>query len=140
MPAYPPIVAPAAATDQSWWTSTSTVTVAATTAETSLLGAGSGSLVVPANPLVGRMLRLAIRGAYSTPALSVGNLLVKVKLAGTVLASATATALSVPRNQRSWPTTAFITFRSVWCRTVTWSNATAGNSISALNASLEVLN
>jgi hypothetical protein len=76
------------------FSSTATVTVAATTVETSIIGSGSGSLTLPANYLTaGKTIRFSLRGLYSTPTLSVGNILVKIKLGGSTLASGTANAL-----------------------------------------------
>jgi hypothetical protein len=70
------------------FSSTATVTVAATTVETSIIGSGSGSLTLPANYLTaGKTIRFSLRGLYSTPTLSVGNILVKIKLGGSTLAS-----------------------------------------------------
>jgi hypothetical protein len=184
MPAFPPSVPAVASGAATLWTSTTTPTVAATVTETTILGPGSGSLTLPANYLtVGKMLRLTVRGLYSTPALAVGNILVNLKVGSVTIASATATALLVSATNAGWEGTALITCRSagssgtlivmgamtygvgpnlaaltlpinngastsavdttsaqtVNC-TVTWSNNTAGNSISALVASLEGLN
>lgn len=64
---------------QTLFTSTATQTVASTVTETTILGTGSGSLTIAANYLtVGKLLRLYIRGLYSTPALNIGNISVKI--------------------------------------------------------------
>lgn len=98
---------------QTLFTSTATQTVAATVTETSIIGAGSGSLTLPANTLAaGKTLRFQARGLYSTPALNIGNLLVKIKLGGVTLASGTATALLVSTTNSGWEGTAIITCRS----------------------------
>lgn len=167
------------------FTSTATQTVAATTTETTILGTGSGSLTIPANYLiVGKLLRMSIRGLYSTPALNIGSIAIKIKLGSTVLnTTATASALAVSVTNGGFDGVAFITCRSVGASgsvvlmggleygvgnnlaplvlavnngtsattidttasqvldcTVTWSNNTAGNSVSSLNCVLEALN
>lgn len=84
---------------QTLYSSTSIQTIAATTAETTIIGSATGasnSLTIPANYLyAGKALRFQVRGVYSTPALSVGNILVKIKLGSTVLCSGTASALLI---------------------------------------------
>jgi hypothetical protein len=166
------------------FSSSAVQTIAATVAETSVFGAGSGSLTLPAGYLtVGKMLRFSVRGVYSTPALAVGNVLIKVKLGGTVLASGTASALLVSATNSGFVGQALITCQSAsssgsvvimgelsyavgnniaaltmainngvtpstinttgtlaFDATVTWSNNTAGNSLSSLNCLLEGLN
>lgn len=170
---------------QTLFTSTATQTVAATVTETTIIGSGSGSLTLPANYLtVGKALRLNIRGLYSTPALNIGNIAVKIKLGGTLLnTTASASALAVSVTNAGFDGQAFITCRSTGASgsvalmggltygvgnnlaplvlainngtsattvdttsalaldcTVTWSNNTAGNSVSSLNCLLEGLN
>lgn len=165
--------------------STATATVAATTAETTIIGTGSGSLTLPANYLsVGKMIRFSVRGLYSTPALNIGNIAIKMKLGGTVLnAAASASALAVSVTNAGFEGEALITCRTIGASgtvilmggltygvgnnlaplvlavnngtstttidtttalafdcTVTWSNNTAGNSVSSLNCLLEGLN
>lgn len=62
-----------------------------TTTETSLVGAGVGSVTLPANFLVvGKTLRLRLVGRHSTQA-TPGTLTVRVKLGSTVLGSFTTT-------------------------------------------------
>jgi len=77
------------------FTSTATVTVAATTVETSIIGSGSGSLTLPAAYLTaGKSLKFAIRGLYSAPAVSIGNIVIRIKLGGTTVATGTASSLA----------------------------------------------
>lgn len=166
------------------FTSTATQTVAATTSETSIIGSGQGTLTLPANYLTpGKSVRFSIRGLYSTPALSIGNILVTVKLGGTTLASATANALATTASNLGYEGGCIITCRTAgvtgtviimggiyygvgnnlapfslainngtstttvdttsalaFDTTVTWSNNTAGNSVSSLNCILEGMN
>lgn len=167
------------------FTSTATQTIAATVSETTIIGSGSGTLTIPASYFtVGKTVRFHVRGLYSTPALSVGNIGIKIKLGGTVLnTTATATALLVNTTNAGFEGTAIITCRATGASgsvalmagveyslganiaaaflpinngtstttidttvsqtfdcTVTWSNNTAGNSISSLNCLLEGLN
>lgn len=177
-----PVPSGAAAT---LFTSTATQTVAATVAETTILGSGTGSLTLPASYLtVGKMLRLSIRGLYSTPALNIGNISIKIKFGSTVLnTTSTASALAISVTNGGFEGIAFITCRTTGASgtvilmggieygvgnnlaplvvainngtstttidttasqtldcTVTWSNNTAGNSVSSLNCVLEALN
>lgn len=167
------------------FSSTATQTVAATTSETTIIGSGSGSLTLPANYLTaGKTIRFAVRGLYSTPALNIGNVAIKLKLGGTVLnTAASASALAVSVTNAGFDGEAFITCRTIGASgsvilmggitygvgnnlaplvlavnngtstttvdttgtlafdaTVTWSNNTAGNSVSSLNCLLEGLN
>lgn len=166
------------------FSSTATQTVAATVAETTIVGSGSGSLTLPANYLtVGRMIRFSIRGLYSTPTLSLGNIAIKIKLGGTTLATGTANALAATATNIGFVGEVLITCRTTGASgtviimgglvygvggnlaplaldinngtstttldttgtltfdcTVTWSNNTAGNSVSSLNCLLESLN
>lgn len=173
------------ATVSTLFSSTATQTVAATVAETTIIGSGSGSLILPANYLTqGKVLRFVVRGLYSTPALNIGSIAIKLKFGSTVLnAAASASALAVSITNAGFDGEAFITCRSVGASgtvvlmggltygignnlaplvlainngvtattidttvaqtldcTVTWSNNTAGNSVSSLNCLLEGLN
>lgn len=167
------------------FSSTVTQTVAATTTETTVIGTGYGSLALPANFLtVGKTLRFAIRGLYSTPVLNIGNLAIKLKLGSTTLnTSSIATGMLLGLTNAGFEGEAFITCRSTGVSgtvilmgglqystgsnaspvtvginngsstttidtsivlafdcTVAWSNNVAGNTISALNCTLEALN
>lgn len=169
------------------FSSTSIQTIAATTTETTIIGSSTSvgnSLTLPANFFyAGKGLRFQVRGVYSTPALNVGNILVKIKLGSTVLASGTASALLISAtnvgfvgdclitcqtvgasgsivmmagvtygvanntapfalalNNGITPITIDTTSTQVFNVTITWSNNTAGNSISSLNCILEGLN
>jgi len=76
------------------FTNSATKTVTNTVTETTIIGSGSGSLVLPANYLTsGRQLRILIGGIYSTPAITPGTLTIKIKLGSTVIASGTASGL-----------------------------------------------
>jgi hypothetical protein len=66
---------------------TATVTVAGTTAETTLTGAGAGSLTIPAASwFAGKSFRVVVRGVYSSSSSNPGNLVFKIKLGSTVIA------------------------------------------------------
>lgn len=172
---------------QTLYSSNAIQTIAATTTETTIIGTSttsSNSLTIPANYLyAGKALRFQVRGVYSTPALNIGNILVKVKLDSTILCSGTASALLVSATNVGFVGDALITCQSVGVTgsivimagvnygvtnntaplslalnngitpitidttasqtfnvTITWSNATVGNSISSLNCILEGLN
>jgi hypothetical protein len=166
------------------FTSTATKTVAETTTETTIIDTGTGSLTLPTNYLTaGKSLKFAVRGLYSTPTLSVGNIVVKIKLGGVTLATATVNSLVATATNLGFDGECLITCRSTGVSgtvimmggimigvgnnlapllvainngaststvdttgtlafdvTVTWSNNTAGNTVSSLNCSLESLN
>jgi hypothetical protein len=66
---------------------TATVTVSGTTAETTLIGAGAGSLTIPAASwFAGKSFRVVVRGVYSTSSSSPANLSFKIKLGSSVIA------------------------------------------------------
>lgn len=102
-------------TTSTLFTSTATQTVAATTSETTIIGSGQGSLTLPANYLVaGKVIRFAIRGLYSTPALNIGSLAIKLKLGGTTLnVAASASALATSVTNAGFDAEAFITCRTI---------------------------
>ncbi len=81
------------------FTQTADKTVTNTVTETSIVGTGVGSLAtamtLPANFFnkISKTLRLRIGGVYSTPALATPSIIVKVKFAGTTIATVTTTAL-----------------------------------------------
>lgn len=166
------------------FTSTSTQTVAATVTETTIIGSGIGSLTLPANYLtVGKSVRLAIRGLYSTPTISAGKITVNIKLGSVLLATGSASSvvstasnygfdgecvftcrtdgasgtviimggvtygvgvglspLAFALNNGTSTSTIDTTASQTLNATVTWSNNTAGNTVSSLNCLLEALN
>jgi hypothetical protein len=62
-------------------------TVINTDAETTIIGAGTGSLVIPASAwFAGKSFRIVVRGIYSTSATNAANLVFKIKLGNTVIA------------------------------------------------------
>ena len=66
---------------------TATATVAGTTAETTLIAAGAGSLTIPAASwFAGKSFRVVVRGVYSSSSSSPANLIFKIKLGSTVIA------------------------------------------------------
>jgi len=65
---------------------TATVTVSGT-AENTLIGAGAGSVTIPAASwFAGKSFRVVVRGVYSSSSSNPGNLVFKVKLGSTVIA------------------------------------------------------
>lgn len=81
--------------DATLFSQISTQTVGNTTTETSILGTGTGAKTLPANLLTpGKVLRLKVRGVYSTAAI-LPTLTVRVKLGGVTLASQAITNLIV---------------------------------------------
>lgn len=70
-------------------------TVINTDAETTIIGAGTGSLVIPASAwFAGKSFRIVVRGVYSTSATNAANLLFKIKLGNTVIAQSSRIYLS----------------------------------------------
>jgi hypothetical protein len=66
---------------------TATATVSGTTAETTLIAAGAGSLTIPAASwFAGKSFRVVVRGVYSSSSSNPGNLVFKIKLGSTVIA------------------------------------------------------
>jgi hypothetical protein len=62
-------------------------TVINTDAETTIIGAGTGSLAIPASAwFAGKSFRIVVRGLYSTSATNAANLVFKIKLGNTVIA------------------------------------------------------
>lgn len=75
---------------------TSPATVAATSVETSIIGTGVGSLMIPVELLrvPGRSFKFTIRGSYSTAAVNIGTLTIRTKLGSVAVASGVATGMS----------------------------------------------
>jgi hypothetical protein len=66
---------------------TATTVISGTNAETTLIGGGTGSLVIPASAwFAGKSFRIVVRGIYSTSASNPTGLLFKIKLGNTVIA------------------------------------------------------
>lgn len=66
---------------------TATTVISGTNVETTVIGAGSGSLVIPASAWVtGKSFRIVVRGMYSTSASNFAQFLFKIKLGTTVIA------------------------------------------------------
>ena len=77
------------------FTQTATVTVNTSVTETTLIGAGTGSVTLPANFLVaGKTIRIRAWGISGTDASSAGNITLKFKFGSTVIASTGAVAQS----------------------------------------------
>lgn len=92
---------------------TATKTVTNTVTETTLVGTGIGSMTIPANYVkTGSSLRLSMRGLYSD-ALLPGNMVVKVKLGSTVIATGTITNLLGSASNLSWYASINVSFRTV---------------------------
>lgn len=73
---------------------TATVTLANSTTTTSIVGAGQGSMTVPANTLaIGVAIRLEGCGVYSSAAVLPGNLTIALSAAGISFTTATLTGL-----------------------------------------------
>jgi len=90
---------------------TANVTVANTVVETSLLGAGVGSLVIPAGRLsVGSTIRLRMRGVIADTALP--TLQIRLKLNGTTYIDSGATALTALAGTHGWMYEADLTVRT----------------------------
>lgn len=113
--------------------STASVTIVSSAAEATLVGAGQGSLIIPANTFVpGMSILVRATGVYGTKAAAVGNLTIKLKAGSTALATATVAALPASVSGRR-----FIIEAELVCRTagVTGSIQAAGDIAYALTAS-----
>jgi len=94
------------------FTQTSSVTVANTTTESTLVGSGVGRVTIPSDFLLeGKTLRLAMMGYLSDTATPTLNM--KVKLGSTTLVSTGAVALSGTISNNHWQLEALITCRGV---------------------------
>lgn len=94
------------------FTQTASVTVGNSTTETSLFGAGQGSLTLPINTLnTGKRVRWTLMGTISdtgTPTLNM-----RIKVGGSTIASTGAVALAGTVSNRAWRLTFEMTCRSV---------------------------
>lgn len=92
---------------------TASATVTNTASETSIVGTGLGSMTIPANTLTaGKVFRIKISGVYSTPAITAGSVVVKIKLGSTVIATGTASSLLVSASSASFSGMGIITCRT----------------------------
>jgi hypothetical protein len=102
-----------AASSGTLYTNTATATIAATTTPTSAIGSGVGSLTVSAaTAVVGKQWRLKLRGVYSTPALSVGNVTIDIKLGSVTIATGTANSLVAAATNLGFEGECIVTCRS----------------------------
>lgn len=87
-------------------------TVTNTSAATSIIGTGVGSITLPANFLVaGKTLRISIGGVFST-LLTPGNLTIVVKLGSTTIASSTISNILASASNNAFQGAGTITCRS----------------------------
>lgn len=115
LPATNVVIDPAVGFDQ-----TASVTVANTNGETTLAGAGKGTLTIPANYLtLGRTVRVKASGYYGTT--GTPTLRLKVKFGSTILCDTGANTTGSGISARGWTLEAVIT-----CRTVGSSGAVIG--------------
>lgn len=81
--------------DANMFVQTADVTIANTTTETTLLGSGAGTKIVPADYLTaGRNIKGVIKGRFSTIGSGQGNIQVRVKLGATTVLDTTALTTS----------------------------------------------
>lgn len=93
---------------------TGSTTVTNTVTETTIIGAGNGSLTLPANFLTaGKMLRVMAGGIYSTPAITAGSVTIKIKLGSTVIASGTASGLLISASSAAFSASSILSCRTV---------------------------
>lgn len=112
---------------------TASATVGNTGTETSMIGAGIGSLTLPANFLVpGKSINFRVMGTLGTKASPVGNLTIRLKLGSTTLATATVAALAQSLSGRR-----FVLEGELVCRTdgASGSIQAGGNFRYAITAS-----
>lgn len=92
---------------------TATVSVIANDNETTLIGAGTGSLTIPANTMaVGKNYRLTIRGTYGTDATNPAQQNWRVYLGGTLIVASGNAGLGTNRVDK-----VFVTQVDITCRT-----------------------
>jgi hypothetical protein len=92
---------------------TSTVTVANTTAETSIVGSGLGSNSIASNVLqAGMCIRVSGSGVYSTLAVLPGNLTINIKFGGVTISTTTITNLLLGAANAGFDYTAIINVNS----------------------------
>lgn len=124
------------------FTQTADATVTNTVTETSIIGAGVGTLTLPANFFTaGKSIRIRIGGIYSTPLAATPSVIVKIKYGSTVLASATTTSLLSGASGLEFEGQATITCRTTGSSgtvvahgAIEYGTGIAGqNSIDALN-------
>jgi len=88
-------------------------TVINTDVETSIIGAGTGSLTIPASAwFAGKSFRIIVRGVYSTSATNAANLRFKIKLGNTVIAQSPGIFLRHPMPDIPYEIRAEFTCRS----------------------------
>lgn len=94
------------------FSATANGTVANTTAETSIVGAGQGSMTIPANFwTVGKAIRLTINGLYGNQA-TPGTLTIKIKIGSVVLASAALTLSASAQTNQAFEISVLLTCRT----------------------------
>jgi hypothetical protein len=92
---------------------TATVTVSGTTSETTLIGSGTGSLVIPSSAWgVGKSFEVTVQGIYSTDNTNPASITLKLKLGSTVIASSGAISMNANRTNIPFVLQATITCRS----------------------------
>lgn len=116
------------------WVQTSSVTVANTTTETNLTGAGVGLLNLPANWLkLGRNLRIEGAGIFSCTA-STPTLRVQIKLGAVVIADTTALALPAAETNKGFTFDVNVAVRAAGASGSLFSNGQMTRMATALAA------
>jgi hypothetical protein len=96
------------------FTQTALQTVAGTLTKSPMVGAGVGSLTIPANTLtVGKTYRMSIRGVYSTPLLNIATVTCRMELNGAAITTGAASSLLASANNAAYEAEQIITIRSV---------------------------
>lgn len=124
------------------FTATADKTVTNTTAETSVVGTGIGSLTLPSNFFVpGKTVRIAGGGVYSA-AFSPGNLTIKIKYGATILATAVITNLLTSASNDAFQFSATITNRTTGSSgtVITDGNVSYDNAAGGLARSFAAIN
>ena len=121
------------------FTQTAAVTVANSNAQTTLLGAGVGSLTLAANSFIaGRTIRLKLKGQLSTTT-GTNNLTVNIKIGSTTTNNSGAVALVASVTNAEWEAEADITCETTGTSGTVWAQGslkyipTNGGSISGIN-------
>lgn len=95
------------------FTGTTTATVTNTTAQTSIVPSGVGTMVIPAGISAGKTYRLVLSGLYNVPMLSPGNLTIRVKIGATTVAYGTITSFLAGASDAGFTLQNTLTFRTV---------------------------
>jgi hypothetical protein len=129
------LIGTATGVDASLFTGTANATVANTSSETTLLGSGTGSLIIP-SVVLGKCVRFRARGFWSSLALTAGNITLNFKAGSTVLATTGAMTVPLSQSNAYWEVEADINIYSITAGGVVWTQGRFLTQIAALAAQI----